>query len=71
MTQLKRVQKENEQLRGQREMLKREADYWERQAKTFEMYNESLKKANAVAHDDLKNLITRIKNMRVSNDTDN
>ena len=33
MTKLKRVQKENEKLRESYEILKREADYWERNAK--------------------------------------
>lgn len=33
MTKLKRVQKENEKLRESYEILKREADYWERSAK--------------------------------------
>ena len=33
MTKLKRVQKENEKLRESYEILKREADYWERKAK--------------------------------------
>ena len=37
MTKLKRVQKENEELRHQVEMIERESDYWEHQAKTLEM----------------------------------
>jgi len=37
MTKLKRVQKENEELRYQVEMIERESDYWEHQAKTLEM----------------------------------
>jgi len=36
MTKLKRVQKENEQLRNQIEMVEREAEYWEFQAKEIE-----------------------------------
>jgi len=35
MTKLKRVQKENEKLRESYEILKREADYWERKAKSY------------------------------------
>lgn len=35
MTKLKRVQKENEQLRHNYDILKREADLYERQAKQF------------------------------------
>jgi len=37
MTKLKRVQKENEQLRNQIEIIERESDYWEHQAKTLEV----------------------------------
>jgi len=37
MTKLKRVQKENEELRYQVEMIERESDYWEHQAKTLEV----------------------------------
>jgi len=37
MTKLKKVQKENEQLRNQIEMIERESDYWEHQAKTLEV----------------------------------
>jgi len=37
VTRLKKVQKENEQLRNQLEMIERESDYWEHQAKTLEM----------------------------------
>jgi len=37
MTKLKRVQKENEELRNQIEMIERESDYWEHQAKTLEV----------------------------------
>jgi len=37
VTRLKKVQKENEQLRTQLEMIERESDYWEHQAKTLEM----------------------------------
>jgi peptidoglycan hydrolase CwlO-like protein len=33
VTKLKKVQKENYMLRGQIDMLQREADYWEHQAK--------------------------------------
>ena len=36
MSQLKRVQKENEKLREGRELLERERDYWENQAKKLE-----------------------------------
>tara|TARA_R100001244_G_scaffold125313_1_gene95296 strand:+ start:39 stop:233 length:195 start_codon:yes stop_codon:yes gene_type:complete len=37
VTKLKKVQKENEQLRNQIEMIERESDYWEHQAKTLEV----------------------------------
>ena len=37
VTKLKKVQKENEQLRNQLEMIERESDYWEHQAKTLEV----------------------------------
>jgi len=37
MTKLKKVQKENEQLRNQIEMIERGSDYWEGQAKTLEV----------------------------------
>ena len=37
MTQLRRVQKENEQYRGQLEMLQRDRTYWELKAKQLEM----------------------------------
>ena len=37
VTKLKKVQKENEFLRNQVEMVEREADYWEHQAKTLEL----------------------------------
>ena len=37
VTRLKKVKKENEQLRNQLEMIERESDYWEHQAKTLEM----------------------------------
>jgi len=37
VTKLKKVQKENEFLRNQVEMIEREADYWEAQAKTLEL----------------------------------
>ena len=37
MTKLKKVQKENDMLRGQVDMLQRETDYWEHQAKTLEI----------------------------------
>ena len=37
VTKLKKVQKENEFLRNQVEMIEREADYWENQAKTLEL----------------------------------
>jgi len=37
MTKLKKVQKENEQLRNQIEIIERESDYWEHQAKTLEV----------------------------------
>lgn len=37
MTKLKRIQKENYQLRDELDSLKREADYWERQAKDIEI----------------------------------
>jgi len=36
MTKLKRVQKENEELRHQVEMVERESEYWEFQAKEIE-----------------------------------
>ena len=42
MTKLKRVQKENEKLRESYEILKREADYWERQAKKLLEENHKL-----------------------------
>ena len=37
MTKLKKVQKENDMLRGQVDILQRESDYWEHQAKTLEV----------------------------------
>jgi cell division protein FtsB len=37
MTKLKKIQKENDMLRGQVDMLQRETDYWEHQAKTLEI----------------------------------
>ena len=37
MTKLKRIQKENYQLRDELDTLKREAEYWERQAKDIEI----------------------------------
>ena len=37
MTKLKRVQKENYQLRNELDTLRREAEYWERQAKDIEI----------------------------------
>jgi len=37
MTKLKRVQKENYELRNELDKLKREAKYWERQAKDIEI----------------------------------
>tara|TARA_R100000544_G_scaffold13713_1_gene6236 strand:- start:538 stop:732 length:195 start_codon:yes stop_codon:yes gene_type:complete len=37
VTKLKKVQKENEQLRNQIEIIERESDYWEHQAKTLEV----------------------------------
>ena len=37
MTKLKRVQKENYELRDELDKLKREAKYWERQAKDIEI----------------------------------
>jgi len=37
VTKLKKVQKENEFLRNQVEMIERESDYWEHQAKTLEL----------------------------------
>jgi predicted nuclease with TOPRIM domain len=42
MTKLKRVQKENEKLRESYEILKREADYWERKAKKLLEENHKL-----------------------------
>jgi phage shock protein A len=42
MTKLKRVQKENEKLRESYEILKREANYWERQAKKLLEENHKL-----------------------------
>ncbi len=43
MTKLKRVQKENEKLRESYEILKREADYWEREAKKMNEKNHKLR----------------------------
>ena len=43
MTKLKRVQKENEKLRERYEILKREADYWEREAKKINEKNHKLR----------------------------
>ena len=43
MTKLKRVQKENEKLRESYEILKREADYWEREAKKINEKNHKLR----------------------------
>ena len=37
MTKLKKIQKENDMLRGQVDMLQRQTDYWEHQAKTLEI----------------------------------
>jgi phage shock protein A len=42
MTKLKRVQKENEKLRESYDILKREANYWERQAKKLLEENHKL-----------------------------
>ena len=42
MSKLKRVQKENEKLREGRELLEREKDNWESQAKTLCVRNEKL-----------------------------
>ena len=42
MTKLKRVQKENEKLLESYEILKREANYWERQAKKLLEENHKL-----------------------------
>tara|TARA_R100001377_G_scaffold79285_1_gene57467 strand:- start:166 stop:360 length:195 start_codon:yes stop_codon:yes gene_type:complete len=42
VTKLKKVQKENEFLRNQVEMIERESDYWEHQAKTLEIRKATL-----------------------------
>ncbi len=44
MTKLRRVQKENDQLRYQIDMVQREADYWEQQAKSYEKARIDLEK---------------------------
>ena len=43
MTKLKRVQKENHKLRESYEILKREADYWEKEAKKMNEKNHNLR----------------------------
>jgi|TARA_B110000211_G_C13911224_1_gene478452 uncharacterized coiled-coil DUF342 family protein len=44
MTKLKKVQKENDLLRNQVDMVQREADYWEYQAKAHEKSRIELEK---------------------------
>ena len=43
LTKMRRVQKENEKLRESYEILKREADYWEREAKKMNEKNHKLR----------------------------
>jgi hypothetical protein len=44
MTKLKKVQKENEYLRNQIDMIQSEADYWERLSKSYEKSRIELEK---------------------------
>tara|TARA_E500000081_G_C5841105_1_gene222132 strand:- start:271 stop:483 length:213 start_codon:yes stop_codon:yes gene_type:complete len=54
MTKLKRVQKENEKLRHNYDILKREADLYERQAKRFAAQLDAVEKELAQAKAELK-----------------
>ena len=54
MTKLKRVQKENENLRHNYDILKREADLYERQAKRFAAQLDRVEKELAQAKAELK-----------------
>jgi len=54
MTKLKRVQKENEKLRHNYDILKREADLYERKAKRFAAQLDRVEKELAQAKADLK-----------------
>ena len=54
MSKLKRVQKENYQLRNQIDMVQREANYWENQAKQFEKDRIELEKDHMLLEVQLK-----------------